>query len=58
MNNQETEFKPEFIKRYSKLTDFEEFKKYSLEYLRRSIRVNTLKISVDELKRRLENEWK
>jgi len=51
------EFKQKFIERYSKLTDFEEFKKYSLSYARRSIRVNTLKISVEELKKRIEKDW-
>ena len=50
-------FKPRFIERYSKLTNWEEFKKYSLTFLRRSIRVNTLKISVKELKKRLEKNW-
>jgi tRNA (cytosine49-C5)-methyltransferase len=53
----EEQFKPKFIARYSQITDFEEFKKYSLSYLRRSIRVNTLKISVGELKKRLEQNW-
>ncbi len=47
------EFKEKFIERYSKLTNFEEFKKYSLSYLRKSIRVNTLKISINSLKKRL-----
>src|SRR3989338_5396049 len=56
-NSEEIEFKEKFIERYSKLTDFEEFKKYSLSFLRRSIRVNTIKISVDELKKRLEKDW-
>ncbi|MBW2980950.1 RsmB/NOP family class I SAM-dependent RNA methyltransferase [Candidatus Woesearchaeota archaeon] len=51
------EFKAKFIERYKKLTDWEEFKKYSLTWLRRSIRVNTLKISVPELKKRLEKVW-
>src|SRR3990167_2611006 len=50
-------FKPKFIERYSKLTDWEEFRKSSLSCLRRSIRVNTLKIPVKELKERLENNW-
>jgi len=54
----EIEFKPKFIQRYTSLTDFDRFKDISLEYLRRSIRVNTLKISVPELKKRLEKEWK
>jgi tRNA (cytosine49-C5)-methyltransferase len=52
------EFKDKFIERYEKLTNIEEFKKISLEYLRRSIRINTLKISVSELKKRIEKEWK
>ena len=56
-NAEEIEFKEKFIERYSKLTNFEEFKKYSLSFLRRSIRVNTLKISVDELKKRLSKDW-
>ena len=55
--NEDIEFKDEFVERYSKLTDFEEFKKYSLQYLRRSIRVNTLKISAKELKKKIENDW-
>jgi NOL1/NOP2/sun family putative RNA methylase len=50
-------FKPAFIERYSALTDFDKFKEYSLSYLRRSIRVNTLKISVTELKKRLLPDW-
>ena len=48
------EFKPAFIERYSKLTDWEEFKKYSLSFLRRSIRINTLKGSVKEVKASIE----
>lgn len=57
-NADEIEFKKGFIDRYSRLTDFEEFKKYSLAFLRRSIRVNTLKISIEDLKKRLEKEWR
>lgn len=53
-NTETLEFKKEFIDKYSKLTDFEEFKKYSLSFLIRCIRVNTLKIKVEELKKRLE----
>ncbi len=51
------EIKPRFIERYSKLTNWEEFKKCCLSFLRRSIRVNTLKISIKGLKQRLDNEW-
>ncbi len=50
-------FKKEFIARYSKLTEFEEFKKYSLAFLRKSIRVNTLKTSIDRLHKRLAATW-
>jgi len=50
-------FKEKFVERYSQLTDFEEFKKYSLAFPRKAIRVNTLKISVDDLKKRLEPDW-
>jgi len=56
-NSAEIEFKEKFIDRYSKLTDFEVFKKYSLSFLRRSIRVNTIKIPIEELKKRLEKNW-
>ncbi len=56
-NAAEIEFKPKFIERYSKLTDWKEFSKCSLSFLRRSIRANTLKITVKELKERLEGKW-
>lgn len=49
-------FKKEFIYRYSKLTDWEEFKKASLSFLRKSIRVNTLKITVPECTTRLKQK--
>jgi len=58
MNKEEIKFKPKFVERYSKLTDWETFKDYSLKFLRRSIRVNTLKIEINELKKRLEKDWK
>lgn len=51
------EWKDRFIERYSKLTDIEEFKKASLTYLRRSIRVNTLKTSIAEAKKRIGKVW-
>ncbi len=52
------EFKEKFIERYKKITDFNKFKEHSLAYLRKSIRVNTLKISVNELKKRLEKNFR
>lgn len=57
MNRDEIKWKPKFVERYSQLTDFEAFKEASLRYPRKSIRVNTLKISVEDLKKRLEGEW-
>ena len=57
-NSEKIEFKDKFVERYSSLTDWEEFKEISLSYLRRSIRVNTLKISIEDLKKNLEKNWK
>src|SRR3989344_1133872 len=51
------EFKPAFIERYKELTDWETFRKYSLTYLRKAIRVNTLKITIPEIKKRLSTNW-
>jgi len=56
-NAEEITFKEGFVKRYSALTDWEIYKKYSLSYLRKSIRVNTLKISVEEMKERISKNW-
>jgi len=47
-------FKPAFIERYSQLTDWDLFKEYSLSFLRRSIRVNTLLGSVAEVQKSIE----
>jgi NOL1/NOP2/sun family putative RNA methylase len=57
MNKEDIVIKDKFKEHYSKLTDWDSFKKYSLEYLRRSIRVNTLKISIDKVKKKLEKDW-
>ncbi|MBI4980280.1 RsmB/NOP family class I SAM-dependent RNA methyltransferase [Candidatus Woesearchaeota archaeon] len=58
-NTETIEFKPGMIERYSKLTDWEEFKKYSLSYPRRSIRINTVLGSVKEIKAGIEAKgWK
>ncbi|MBT6006956.1 MAG: NOL1/NOP2/sun family putative RNA methylase [Prolixibacteraceae bacterium] len=52
-------FKKGFIERYSSLTNWCEFKRYSLSFLRRSIRVNTLKATVEEVKKSIEAKgWK
>lgn len=52
-------FKEEFVNRYSTLTNWDEFKKFSLSFLRKSIRINTLKTTIPECKSRLEKKgWK
>jgi len=43
-------FKQAFAERYSALTDWNVFRKYSLSYLRKSIRVNLLKTTVKRVK--------
>ena len=52
------DIKPAFEERFRKLTDWDEFKRYSLSFLRKSIRVNTLKATVTDVKRRLSESWK
>ncbi len=47
------EFKEKFIERYKELTDFKEFQEAIAKPIRKSIRVNTIKISVIELKDRI-----
>jgi len=51
------EIKERFKERYSSLTDWNCFIDYSLSFLRRSIRVNTLRISIENLKKRMEKDW-
>lgn len=52
--------KSEFEQRYRQLLgsdgEYERFLQYSLSYLNKSIRVNTLKVAVAEVKKRLENQ--
>jgi len=50
------EFKEKFVERYSKLTDWEKFKKYSLSFLERSIRINTLMGTVAGVKKSIEEK--
>ncbi len=42
-------FKEKFIERYKELTDIDKFIEYSKKYLRKSIRVNTLKTNVNDV---------
>jgi NOL1/NOP2/sun family putative RNA methylase len=46
------EWKPKFIERYKQLTDIETFLEYSLKPLKKTIRVNTLKTTTKEMKKR------
>ena len=56
---QQHKFKEKFIERYSNLTDWEEFKRYNLCFLRRSIRINTLLSPIKEIKKSIEAKgWK
>lgn len=50
------QFKKEFKEKYSRLTNFEEYERAIARFPRKCIRVNTLKISVEELKGRLEKK--
>ncbi|MBS3107977.1 NOL1/NOP2/sun family putative RNA methylase [Candidatus Woesearchaeota archaeon] len=52
----EIEWKQSFIDKYKELTDIEKFLDYSTRFLRRSVRVNTIKIEINELKERLEKK--
>src|SRR3989344_3459823 len=47
-------FKNKFLEHYSKITDINKFCEYCIKPLTKSIRINTLKISVKELKERLQ----
>ncbi len=49
-------FKEKFIERYKKLTDWDQFAEASNKHLRKSIRINTLKITIKDLKKRLEQQ--
>jgi len=58
-NTEHIKFKEKFIERYTELTDWEPFKKYSLTFLRRSIRINTLKGNVKDVTKSIEKKgWK
>ena len=54
------EIKPGFEEQYRGLLGegYDDFLKYSTSYGRRSLRVNTLKISIKDLVKRLEKKWK
>jgi len=49
------DWKSKFLERYSKLTDIDKFTEASLKPMRKSIRVNTLKTTIKEIKSRFKN---
>ncbi len=49
------DWKKKFEERYKELTDLEKFKEASLRPMRKSIRVNTIKTSIKEIKSRFKN---
>ncbi|MDD3175451.1 MAG: RsmB/NOP family class I SAM-dependent RNA methyltransferase [Candidatus Nanoarchaeia archaeon] len=58
VSSNKIELKPIFVQKYQKLLGdkYEDFIKISFTYMRKCIRVNTLKISVKDLKSRLEKQ--
>lgn len=52
----DVQFKEKFIERYRKLTDWDRFCAECNKHIRKAIRVNAIKISVKELKARLEKQ--
>lgn len=56
---QKLELKPEFEERYKKILKerYDEFVKYSEAYIRKSIRINTLKTNKKEITKRLQKNW-
>ncbi len=58
-NTESLKPKPDFEKRYRELLGdrYDSFMKYSLSFLRKSIRVNTLKTTTDDIVKRLSPKW-
>jgi len=57
MQKTKEDLKPKFIERYRKFCpDYEGFVNYSFTYLRKSVRVNTLKTTVEDIKEEMK-EW-
>lgn len=51
--NNNMEFKPKLIEKYSKLTDFSKYKTYAEKFVKKSFRINTLKADIKGVKNRL-----
>ncbi|MFC1648548.1 NOL1/NOP2/sun family putative RNA methylase [Nanoarchaeota archaeon] len=56
----DVEIKPKFEERYKAMLGdkYDNFLNYSLSYINKSIRVNTLKADVEDIKKQLQKEWK
>ncbi len=56
---QKAEIKEKFEEHYKKILgkEYEKFMEYSLSYIRKAIRVNTLKATVKDIKNRLKDRW-
>ena len=59
-DREKIEIKDKFVEHYKQLLGnrYDEFMEYSLSYIRKCIRVNTLKIPIPNLKKRLSRNWK
>lgn len=55
---EELAWKPAMLERYGRLTDLAELKRYSLAFLPKSVRVNTLKMPVAQVRESLEKDWR
>lgn len=53
------DIKKKFEEHYRELLkdDYDKFMNYSLSYIRKCIRVNTLKMTIEDIKKRLEDKW-
>ena len=56
MDKENIEIKPAFRERYEKLTNWNAFIDVSLQFLRRSIRVNTIKSTIADVKKSLDTQ--
>ncbi|MBU0472185.1 MAG: RsmB/NOP family class I SAM-dependent RNA methyltransferase [Nanoarchaeota archaeon] len=56
---EDTVVKEKFVERYKSLlgNKYDEFIKYSFSYIRKTVRVNTLKIGVSNLKKQFSDDW-
>ncbi len=51
------ELKKEFIEKYSKLTNFKEYEEIINKFIRKAVRINTLKTTINKTKKTLLNKF-